>query len=598
MVSFSFNVALFCLGTVGLAKSVLIGDEQYGDIAGGRFWAFHSEGISIVNYDTCEVERTFKKGLNGDRLPSQWKDGVYMETQMGNEGLVLINSGVTKSDGHENPGGGTGEVFVISTNPADYESPVKAVVEVGGRPVHSYGVYTRNQFWTHSDETGEFFVINLDDFDEHTGKPVLAKVVVANHGKLLWDEGLQLRQHGFATSTGERILFVLDMEQQEQLLAFNYSSFLDSPDPNYCKGLHAIAWSSLNNHIYAECSGGGGILEFDVSYPENPDFVHHHTEATGALYETPNGDAVVASDKGGNKLHIFKPNGTGQQSSIMYVVNVPGHPSSPSFFPMGESYMACMSLTENTNRNNKDANGNLVCDYYGCSGAETPDDVASGICLHDATERILQSATLDEISLVKAESEPFGSACRRCKDKGNFDEDGTCICTPFCGSCADPNYDASDSGVRCVNLQDVFEKQSVETFLIKGAGAVKQGNPYSYSPQCGFGRTYRKSKRGHKYDASVAHIPTNSLQIVNMETQKHKCQVPLPGSPDRVVYVPPQPGQKSSSQAAGLSTGAIVGIVVGCVAIAGIAFYFMARKGNNKDSQPIDTAVDVKNDIS
>lgn len=125
-------------------SSVLYGDEQFGDIAGGRFWAFHSEGVSVVNPESCSVERTFTTDDEGNVLPSSWFDGIYMESQDGGA-YVLINSGVTRFDGHENLEGGAGEVLVFSTLTADYDNPVKSKVTIGGRPVHSYGVYTRDE---------------------------------------------------------------------------------------------------------------------------------------------------------------------------------------------------------------------------------------------------------------------------------------------------------------------------------------------------------------------------------------------------------------------------------------------------------------------
>jgi hypothetical protein len=145
-----------------LVSSVLYGDEQYGDIDGGRFWAFHSSGVSIVNAETCEIEKEIEKDQNGDNLPNAWYDGVYMEptgsvdrarylahSKERSHGYILINSGISISDGHENPGGGTGEVVVMSASPADYEDPVVARVKVGSRPVHSYSVYKRDEvsFW-------------------------------------------------------------------------------------------------------------------------------------------------------------------------------------------------------------------------------------------------------------------------------------------------------------------------------------------------------------------------------------------------------------------------------------------------------------------
>lgn len=126
-------------------SGVLYGDEQFGEISGGRFWAFHSAGASIVNPETCSIERTFSTDKEGSFLPNSWFDGVYMESGATGKNYVAINSGVTRFDGHENLEGGAGEVLVFSANPADYDNPVRSKVIVGGRPVHSYAVYTRDE---------------------------------------------------------------------------------------------------------------------------------------------------------------------------------------------------------------------------------------------------------------------------------------------------------------------------------------------------------------------------------------------------------------------------------------------------------------------
>lgn len=239
-------------------------------------------------------------------------------------------------------------------------------------------------------------MINLDNVGKHSGKPIQAKVDEANHGKLLWDKDPLLARHGFATSTGETHLFIIDMILKEQIGTYDFSGDVDT---SMCRGTHAIAYSNLNKHLYIECTGGGGALEMDVSDPVNPKFVTQHSGATGALYKTPDEAFVVASDKGGNKLHIFRIQGNGTASSIDYVVNVPGHPSTVSFWPIpgdkdntffeGHNFIACMPLTENTNHNHMDQDGNIVCDYYGYSGALTPEDVANGICHYDSTGRTL-----------------------------------------------------------------------------------------------------------------------------------------------------------------------------------------------------------------
>jgi hypothetical protein len=55
-----------------------------------------------------------------------------------------------------------------------------------------------------------------------------------------------------------------------------------------------------------------------------------------------------------------------------------------------------------------DADGNIDCDYYGCSSALTADDVANGICHYDSTGRAL---TNDQIEFLGAGDEPFREVC-------------------------------------------------------------------------------------------------------------------------------------------------------------------------------------------
>ena len=203
---------------------------------------------------------------------------------------------------------------------------------------------------------------------------------------------------------------------------------------------------------------------------------------------------------------------------------------------------------------------------------------------------------------VESEVPPYFGACRHCLNQDNF-VDGMCTCTPYCGSCADEDYDASKSGVVCFDLNDVVTDTSEATTLIEGAGSVLQGRPYSYSAQCGFGRTYRTHKRGGLYDASVANFPSNSLQIVNMRDLSFHCAVDLPGTPSRVVYVPPQEGEKTGSSSSGLSTGGTAGIVIGA-AVAALVAMFVAIRMTGKSASfkqhggtPKPTTVDGCEDI-
>jgi hypothetical protein len=240
---------------------------------------------------------------------------------------------------------------------------------------------------------------------------------------------------------------------------------------------------------------------------------------------------------------------------------------------------------------------NSSLSYFRCR----PKDVEDGVCLYTASGRTLQEVAIEQMADVVSKAAPYFDACRHCENQDNF-VDGMCTCTPYCGSCADEDYDASKSGVVCLDLNDVVTGTSKATTLIEGAGAVIQGKPYSYSAQCGFGRTYRTHKRGGLYDASVANFPSNSLQIVNMRDLSLHCAVDLPGMPSRVVYVPPQEGEYTGSSS-GLSAGGTAGIVIGAAVAALIAMFVairMTKKSASfkQDSGPSkQTSVDGCEDI-
>jgi hypothetical protein len=532
------NLFLFALvASVANTAGVLYGDEIYQDVQGGKFWAFYSEGIAIIDPESCSIEVTITEDHNGDALPTAWNDGIYMQSEDNSKGYVMIGSRVDETN---DLGDTISHAYVVSTE----DRKVIAKPEVGPRSVHSYGVYPQNEFWVHSDGNGLFYVINLDDLTKTTHDDIEAKVVEPAHGKLLWDEGIKLGDRGFATSTGETYLFEIDLAKKEQVAAYDFSSFTG----DNCKGLHAIAYSEINEHVYAECSGKGGAIEFDVSNG-SIQFVRQFDAANGALYETPDGRFVVASSKGDDMLYLFVPNGSGENSSLEYSVPMSGHPSSVSFYTNdSDETIACSPMTENLNRNHHRDDGTIACGYYeGCTGATSSADVENGVCLHDEENRLMrytESQTVDESFL--------SDACSRCSDKGNFvaEEDSLlpiCICTPECGSC-DPNPDLSDdgSGYMCVNLNSYVAAQDsgaaeVMPTLIANTGGMKQGNPYGYSAECTFGRTYRAHKRGTKYDAAISSVPNDALVIIDMDKMEKKCSVDLPGSPKKVVYAPNAP---------------------------------------------------------
>lgn len=139
---------------------------------------------------------------------------------------------------------------------------------------------------------------------------------------------------------------------------------------------------------------------------------------------------------------------------------------------------------------------------------------------------------------------PFFGACARCEIESNY-KGGSCVCTPFCGSCAPERFNADEPGVACVTLNDIHDDYpQVVVKLIPGSGAVRQEGPDAFSAQCGFGAPpSRIHKRGGRYDASIADLPTFSLQVVDMKTGTFQCSVALDSEPTSIIYVPPPPDE-------------------------------------------------------
>lgn len=546
----SANFLLLAASALSPAKAVLYGDEIYLDVPGGKFWAFYTEGVAVIDPETCQIETTITSDHLGDALPNAFNDAIYMQSKDDKEGYVLVGSRVDETNA---VGDTVSHMYAISTT----TRKVISKAEVGPRVVHSYGVYPQDEFWMHSDGNGLFYVFDIDDLSKTTHDDIEAKVENPSHGKLLWDEGVKLGDRGFATSTGETFLFEIDLKTKKQTMAYDFSVHDEIKD---CRGLHAIAYSEMNEHVYAECSGGGGALEFDVS-GGSISFVQQFPTANGALYETPDGQYVVAASKGMNALFVFKPDGTGNKSSKEFEIRMDGRPSTVSFYTNKNSdTIACSPMTENLNMKQRSESGEIKCGYYeGCTGAMTTDDVNQGVCAHDATDPT-------QLMRIAQETTDVPDMCSRCEDPANFEtqEDGTvgCTCTPYCGSCDPaPSYSDANSGYMCINVSAYIRAEEtggtpVVGTVIPNTGGMHQGYPYSSSPECTFGRTYRTHKRGMHYDASVSNIPNHSVVIIDMDKMEKKCAVDLPDAPRKVVYAPDKPVSRESLLTMGASGSA------------------------------------------
>ena len=137
-----------------VVRAARSGDEMFGDDEYGKFWAFHSAGVSIINPDTCKVETTIIQDRNEEPLPSRWFDAVFIEldpvvgpdgTEEEPQGYVGINSAILLDTDAQGQTSGAGETLILSTNGKDRGEPVVSRIIVGPRPVHVYSVQVGNQ---------------------------------------------------------------------------------------------------------------------------------------------------------------------------------------------------------------------------------------------------------------------------------------------------------------------------------------------------------------------------------------------------------------------------------------------------------------------
>jgi hypothetical protein len=94
----SLSAVAALVAAVSPASAVLYGDEQYGDVPGGKFWAFYNQGIAVIDPSTCQIEKTITADQEGNPLPTSWNDGVYMQSPDASEGYMMIGSRVDETN--------------------------------------------------------------------------------------------------------------------------------------------------------------------------------------------------------------------------------------------------------------------------------------------------------------------------------------------------------------------------------------------------------------------------------------------------------------------------------------------------------------------
>lgn len=124
----SAQLLVLAAAAISPTSAVLYGDEIYKDVAGGKFWAFYTEGIAVIDPESCSIETTITMDHNGDALPNAFNDGVYMQNKDDSEGYILIGSRVDETNAL---GDTVSHMYAVSTN----DRKVVSKAEVGYVPI-------------------------------------------------------------------------------------------------------------------------------------------------------------------------------------------------------------------------------------------------------------------------------------------------------------------------------------------------------------------------------------------------------------------------------------------------------------------------------
>ena len=375
---------------LGAVSCVQHGDERHASVPGGYFFAF-TNGNCTANralgttecgdgprptidvVDPREMKVVASVPITETYGPVVWADPVYMEKceESGPpKGYVLANErgGRIVIIDAAKAIAGAGEDAIITTLP------------MGDRPVHGYaiphidGQGNVGEFWSHSDGDGHFDVVKLGFWDDIHVPEITAHVETPGHGKLLWDSDLW--PYGYASNTAEPYLMEIDLRNYNKTRHIKFTTHEEEPD-SHCMGTHGLAYSKYNKHIYATCSGndtvGGenGLVEVN---PEGDEMVlvKKHTNARGGqVYESLDGKWIVAIDKANDEIVFLEARGTGEESSVEYVVaaskdhcalgeepSCAGMPDKVAFYPLPDGSMNFyFSLTSPQNKNGTDGVG-------------------------------------------------------------------------------------------------------------------------------------------------------------------------------------------------------------------------------------------------
>lgn len=268
-------------------------------------------------YATLASFRRYTNGFGG------WSDAVYMQKRScgaSNAQIILANDM-------------GGYVHVIDTSLQQLVSSI--VIGPLTRPVHSYAIPPLSQFWSHADGSGTFEVINIEEnLSGLAHAQVTAHVDDPGHGKLLWDP--DLLPLAYASNTAEGFVYEINLSATPPAITQTLNTTWNGMT---CSGTHGMAYSSVNHHVYATCSGPAGTFGLAEIDPTAWTVVQIITGFNGGqAYESADGEYVVDIDKGNSLIHVVSPGANGVASTRAFPsVPCSGNPDKVAFFQYSDS---------------------------------------------------------------------------------------------------------------------------------------------------------------------------------------------------------------------------------------------------------------------
>jgi len=288
---------------IGTALSVQYGDEKFANIpiTDGKFYAFCNGGngkgpsIDIIDPNKAVGATGSVVSIKVDAT-TEWSDSVYMESCASKKPYVLV------ADREKD------QIYVVDP----ITQKILKKVAMSEKPVHVYAVAQSGEFWAHADDAGVFDIINIDKATGSLFKEDLkVHAKTPGHGKLLFDEAMFPK--GYASNTREPRVFEIDMKTHKPTRSFDFGSHNKS-HPLYCPGTHGLAYSKVNGHIFATCSGVG-LMEMNPTGNSFDAIARHAGVTGGQVYESPDEKHIVTLDKSGGAVHLLTPGATGKKAS-------------------------------------------------------------------------------------------------------------------------------------------------------------------------------------------------------------------------------------------------------------------------------------------